>query len=589
MPQLQPVPTPTLLAPATSVLHSNHSPLHAITACAAEGPPLSHPLYPTHTTRTIPKSTYCGMRALGACPLGLWWMDPPGPGPGRNNRGEVMIISVVKHGASPAQVMGLRQVIHMPTSGGAPASRIPTDPRKRLHALFGIQLDGLDFPPAGGSSSNSSRGSHCGVALSGAGAGSGGCGGSSGGGSSGGGSSGGGSSMAAPVSPVSTLRQEAHRRAAAAAAAAEEAAEGLLLSLEAASAGAGALAMTTAANLPSLCSPLPPHRSAVIIHGYSPFLSSSLSSQLEAGRGVNSSALRMEDGGNTLVLSLGGVEPERADHSPLWASVLALRHLPQTEAAAALGMNSATLRQLCRQHGSARWGPQMGEQPQLRYHRVRGLPFPPSARGPCPPSPAATPVAITEARMPHVLHRLSGLWTAQYGGHGAEIIQASYSLDPAAAPVDCPIQGARFQGLKLIGDVNVPSGQHSFAVDASSFTPEGPLDPDDPNARLIVAFLDNGHQIIDLQDRPLAGRLTGVGQINARPGTWEPEWQSLELLLYHTEDKKLDTDLYSILWRDEENNFRHILDFKRVTTALDPSWVPSQVELLNDVLIGGHV
>lgn len=38
-----------------------------------------------------------------------------------------------------------------------------------------------------------------------------------------------------------------------------------------------------------------------------------------------------------------------------------------------------------------------------------------------------------------------------------------------------------------------------------------------------VLFLGNGHQIIDLQDRPLAGRLAGLGQINARPGTWQPE------------------------------------------------------------------
>lgn len=50
----------------------------------------------------------------------------------------------------------------------------------------------------------------------------------------------------------------------------------------------------------------------------------------------------------------------RAHHSPLWAGVLALRHLPQVEAAAALGMNSTTLKQLCSQHGLARWGQRVG-------------------------------------------------------------------------------------------------------------------------------------------------------------------------------------------------------------------------------------
>lgn len=50
-----------------------------------------------------------------------------------------------------------------------------------------------------------------------------------------------------------------------------------------------------------------------------------------------------------------------------------------------------------------------------------------------------------------------GVRTGSYGPHGLEVLQLAVSSSEDDVPPGCPIRGPRLQGLKLLGDPNVPA------------------------------------------------------------------------------------------------------------------------------------
>jgi len=52
---------------------------------------------------------------------------------------------------------------------------------------------------------------------------------------------------------------------------------------------------------------------------------------------------------------------------------------------------------------------------------------------------------------------LQGMFSGSYGPHGLEVLQLTASSRAEDVPPGCPIDGPRLQGLKLIGDPNVPA------------------------------------------------------------------------------------------------------------------------------------
>ena len=91
-----------------------------------------------------------------------------------------------------------------------------------------------------------------------------------------------------------------------------------------------------------------------------------------------------------------------------------------------------------------------------RFHRVAFLPPQP------PPRPGQEEMEDDSTRQGlAMLAPLQGLWAALYSVHGWEVLQVSVAADGASQPPppDCPISGPRLEGLKLLGDPNVPAGR----------------------------------------------------------------------------------------------------------------------------------
>ena len=62
---------------------------------------------------------------------------------------------------------------------------------------------------------------------------------------------------------------------------------------------------------------------------------------------------------------------------------------------------------------------------------------------------------------------------------------------------------------------------------------------------------------VDLRERRVLARYDGVGQMNYGPGVWDPTWAPAQILVY--EDDALE---FSVLFDDEGEQFRHVIDFK---------------------------
>eukprot|EP00798_Chlamydomonas_sp_ICE-L_P020456 gene20456-27245_t len=174
--------------------------------------------------------------------------------------------------------------------------------------------------------------------------------------------------------------------------------------------------------------------------------------------------------------------------------------------------------------------------------------------GPLGP-PRPNPSGITLERAVEGLLQLRGLWTAEYGSHGPEVVHLRGIRNKHSGDMDESSEVNFVEGFKVIGDVNVPAGEVSFAVDLRRFalgrfdgvslhtgdTFEGP----------IVSF--NGHGVIaeDLEGRRIAARFAGLGTTNSYPGTWRPEFESVELLLYETDEGQIDLTMFSVMWTSD--------------------------------------
>ncbi|GFH15564.1 F-box only 31-B-like [Haematococcus lacustris] len=104
---------------------------------------------------------------------------------------------------------------------------------------------------------------------------------------------------------------------------------------------------------------------------------------------------------------------------------------------------------------------------------------------------------------PYVTLNRLGLWTAEYGSHGPEVLnlQALGSGSPALEA--CPVKPPCLMGTKLVGDVNVPSGRLSFVANLQEFK-LGRYDG-----------RDVASQALDF--RPIL------------PGQWSPSWEVIEM------------------------------------------------------------
>merc|ERR1719199_1637907 len=85
----------------------------------------------------------------------------------------------------------------------------------------------------------------------------------------------------------------------------------------------------------------------------------------------------------------------------------------------------------------------------------------------------------------------------------------------------CPIPYPRLEGMKVIGDANVPTSKLSFVVALR--------EPCDINSRLaadrrqVVSFPLDGFVITDLshRQRHMVAWYRGAGQINRQKGKWD--------------------------------------------------------------------
>lgn len=71
------------------------------------------------------------------------------------------------------------------------------------------------------------------------------------------------------------------------------------------------------------------------------------------------------------------------------------------------------------------------------------------------------PLLVSQSDLPGLplLRRLQGLWTALYSVHGWEVLQTTVVGARSPPPPGCPISGPRLEGLKLVGDPNVPASK----------------------------------------------------------------------------------------------------------------------------------
>jgi hypothetical protein len=159
-----------------------------------------------------------------------------------------------------------------------------------------------------------------------------------------------------------------------------------------------------------------------------------------------------------------------------------------------------------------------------------------------------------------------GLFTSRYGSHGLEILHLSLhsTTDASALQFDnFQFSGLQLQGLKITGDRNVPAGEFSFCIDIMNTVElTQPLMQD---TRPIIMFppdrdnpvLTNWQQRMPM----MAFWAKGLGQINRVPGVWNPEWVTCGFVLYKMPVGEHRAS-FSIVWDDENDIFRHAMDFQ---------------------------
>mmetsp|Transcript_32242 Transcript_32242/g.42516 ORF Transcript_32242/g.42516 Transcript_32242/m.42516 type:complete len:401 (-) Transcript_32242:804-2006(-) len=162
---------------------------------------------------------------------------------------------------------------------------------------------------------------------------------------------------------------------------------------------------------------------------------------------------------------------------------------------------------------------------------------------------------------------LQGLWTGLYASHGMEVLQISINTGRADSSVSCdvcpfPLSFPRLEGLKVIGDANVPANELSFLVDLSKVF--DPLEEFDLDSRSILQFSSPDHYDIhsaDVWKRKAIVWAKGCGQINRIQGSWNPEWEEIDFLFCN--------DCLAVLWRDSYSRVRHIIELKPLDLEIE--------------------
>jgi len=84
---------------------------------------------------------------------------------------------------------------------------------------------------------------------------------------------------------------------------------------------------------------------------------------------------------------------------------------------------------------------------------------------------------------------------------------------------------------------------------------------------LVPAVKFNGLPILaDMRERQVQARFLCQGRINHDPANYKPLWVPAQLVLY--DDAK---PVFSVLFYDIEERFRHIMDFEPVPLPCSPS------------------
>lgn len=168
---------------------------------------------------------------------------------------------------------------------------------------------------------------------------------------------------------------------------------------------------------------------------------------------------------------------------------------------------------------------------------------------------------------------LQGLWSGVYGSHGWEIIQVRLRrLWTDGSAGTSPSIGGRviLEGLKLVGDANVPANEWTFRADVTA----PPMD----RAEALGA---DTRPIYSLTTRMVpqswvlaeeAGRIRAVyrgkGQVNMVPGIWEPQEVGVDVTLLRREENGGREGIW-LLWHDEGFSSRHCIELTRLMEGED--------------------
>lgn len=164
-----------------------------------------------------------------------------------------------------------------------------------------------------------------------------------------------------------------------------------------------------------------------------------------------------------------------------------------------------------------------------------------------------------------------GLFTSRYGSHGNEILHLSLHTPDDSTFIRFPnnnnstpsLDSLQLQGLKITGDKNVPAGNLSFVIDLSSIGDIQSTFLSDP--RPIIMFPSNYQSPILTNWNNRINKIEllarGYGQINRIQGKWQPEWVICGFVLYKNPLSEQQKIVFSIIWDDEIDTYRHAMDF----------------------------